>query len=522
MTTPLVFAVPSEADWPSIEALLTASALPADGARAHLSTFLVARRGATIVAVAGTECYGETALLRSVTTAERRGGLGQEIVLRVLDDAHWRGVRTVFLLTTTAATFFPRFGFHVVPRGEMSAAVRQSVEFGAICASATAMRLDLTTRPIVVRRATDADAPSVATCLAWASPAHRPFEGPCTADAVLVWMRTGGAGLTVVVAATVDGPAGAAWFECAGPRPPYDSTAAADLCVAPDMAVHVPVRLGDELARRARASGFVALRAHCVADPLRTTLLRASGFHEAGTHWVRGGADHAAVVARVFERPVGGGTAAGGEASASTLDVLHDELTALLGRRVSRAPSVREIHGRDESPYPPCLPDLVAFPATTDEVSAIVTVRGTARRPGRRLRGGHLARRARAARPRRRHDRPGPDDGSHRDERRRPRRAGAGRRDAHAARAPPAQHRARVLRRSRRGRDAGRHGLDPCLRHDRRPLRHHARERARPHRRPRGRPRDPDWRARAQVVRRLRFSRACSSARKARSASLPR
>ena len=63
----------------------------------------------------------------------------------------------------------------------------------------------------------------------------------------------------------------------------------------------------------------------------------------------------------------------------------------------------------------------------------------------------------------------------------------------------PAQHRAHVPHRSRRGRDARRDGRDAGLRHDRGSLRHDARERARPHRGPRRRQGHQDRNARAKV-----------------------
>jgi D-lactate dehydrogenase (cytochrome) len=49
-------------------------------------------------------------------------------------------------------------------------------------------------------------------------------------------------------------------------------------------------------------------------------------------------------------------------------------LSALLGDRLSTADSVRDLHGRDESSFPPAPPDAVAFPRSTDEVAAVVRV----------------------------------------------------------------------------------------------------------------------------------------------------
>lgn len=59
-------------------------------------------------------------------------------------------------------------------------------------------------------------------------------------------------------------------------------------------------------------------------------------------------------------------------AAAPAVDRLLADLTALLGDRVSAQPAVRDHHSRGELYFPPAVPDLVAFPATTDEVAGIV------------------------------------------------------------------------------------------------------------------------------------------------------
>jgi D-lactate dehydrogenase (cytochrome) len=56
-----------------------------------------------------------------------------------------------------------------------------------------------------------------------------------------------------------------------------------------------------------------------------------------------------------------------------SLDLLFtSRLQALLGDRFSIAKSVRDHHGRDESPYPLLAPDAVIFAQTNEEVSAVV------------------------------------------------------------------------------------------------------------------------------------------------------
>ena len=49
-----------------------------------------------------------------------------------------------------------------------------------------------------------------------------------------------------------------------------------------------------------------------------------------------------------------------------------DALAAHFGERLSLNPSVREHHGRDESPYPAVPPDAVVFAESTEDVVAAV------------------------------------------------------------------------------------------------------------------------------------------------------
>ena len=51
-----------------------------------------------------------------------------------------------------------------------------------------------------------------------------------------------------------------------------------------------------------------------------------------------------------------------------------DELTALLGERLSTSTGVRDHHGKDESWHHPHRPDAVAFPNSTEEVSQVVQI----------------------------------------------------------------------------------------------------------------------------------------------------
>lgn len=130
------------ADLPSVLALLRARELPVDGIGPPLTGFVVADLDGQVVGVAGLEAYGAAGLLRSVAVRAdgQGGGTGRRLVARVLTDARETGMRDVYLLTTTAAGYFPRLGFRPVPRSTVPRAVRDSVEFREACpASAVAM-----------------------------------------------------------------------------------------------------------------------------------------------------------------------------------------------------------------------------------------------------------------------------------------------------------------------------------------------------------------------------------------------
>ena len=133
-------------DEPAVLQLLTDNGLPIDGLVDHLETALVTRLDDRVVACAALEVYPDGALLRSVAVerALRGSGLGHQIVRAALDLAHQRGTRSVYVLTTTAEAFFPRFGFRRIARAEVPAGVQTSVEFQSACpASAVVLAKDI-------------------------------------------------------------------------------------------------------------------------------------------------------------------------------------------------------------------------------------------------------------------------------------------------------------------------------------------------------------------------------------------
>jgi amino-acid N-acetyltransferase len=136
--------VPARAEHRSaLEALLQSQGLPLEGVLEHMGSFLVLVDDGRLVGVAGLEAYPPIGLLRSVAvrpSAQKRG-LGGILTTAVLEHAHARGIRDVYLLTTTAAPFFERHGFEAVDRLALPPELGASREIQGACpASAVAMR----------------------------------------------------------------------------------------------------------------------------------------------------------------------------------------------------------------------------------------------------------------------------------------------------------------------------------------------------------------------------------------------
>lgn len=134
------------ADSITIQRLLRQANLPADDFAAHLPHFWVARHHGDVVAAIGLEPYGEAGLLRSlVVDAGWRGrGLAARMCRRMFEYAAGLGIERLYLLTTTAADYFPRLGFRRVERGSAPPALQTTTEFATLCpASAVCMALDI-------------------------------------------------------------------------------------------------------------------------------------------------------------------------------------------------------------------------------------------------------------------------------------------------------------------------------------------------------------------------------------------
>jgi amino-acid N-acetyltransferase len=130
-------------DLGDVKRLLTELDLPIDGLDQQFQeAYCVAEYEGRIVGVGGLEVYGSHGLLRSIAVWSARQGksIGEALVRDRLAWAESKGLTRVFLLTTTTAGYFERFGFRSVGRHTVPSEIKRSAEFSSICPeSATVM-----------------------------------------------------------------------------------------------------------------------------------------------------------------------------------------------------------------------------------------------------------------------------------------------------------------------------------------------------------------------------------------------
>ena len=142
-----IFTNPDES---AVKQLLSESGLPIEDITSqHLRHFFGCGSGPELEGLVGLELYGEVALLRSlaVAAARRGSGLGSQLVEHVERYARDQGVKSLYLLTTTAEAFFLRFGYARLPREEAPEAIKSTKEFAGICPVSSAFmvkHLDMT------------------------------------------------------------------------------------------------------------------------------------------------------------------------------------------------------------------------------------------------------------------------------------------------------------------------------------------------------------------------------------------
>lgn len=151
MSSAFIIRPATSADLVAVESALRDAELPTDGLGDQFGdAYAVAEADGQVIGVEGVEVHGDDGLLRSaaVASAWRGRGVGDALTRDRIEWARKRGLRSLYLLTTTAGDYFPRFGFTSVERAAAPDAVRRSREFSEACPStALLMALPLHQEP---------------------------------------------------------------------------------------------------------------------------------------------------------------------------------------------------------------------------------------------------------------------------------------------------------------------------------------------------------------------------------------
>lgn len=136
----------SEEDLGSIIRLLRQYDLPTQDIGDSDIEFYVVKKGRDLVACVGLEIIGDTALLRSLAIEKESAhqGIGTQLVKFILDESSVKQLKSIFLLTETAAPFFTKLGFKTIERKSAPEGIQRSTEFSELCAeTAVCMKIDL-------------------------------------------------------------------------------------------------------------------------------------------------------------------------------------------------------------------------------------------------------------------------------------------------------------------------------------------------------------------------------------------
>ncbi len=131
------FLLPTEKDLIPIQKILKNFSLPFEDIQPHLVNFILAFKDEQIIGIIGLEIYDSNGLLRSLAVLEsqRNFGLGKLLVQKIIDLSILKGINDIFLLTTTAESYFLKIGFENFERINVPSKISQSEEFTSLCPS---------------------------------------------------------------------------------------------------------------------------------------------------------------------------------------------------------------------------------------------------------------------------------------------------------------------------------------------------------------------------------------------------
>jgi N-acetylglutamate synthase-like GNAT family acetyltransferase len=129
---------PVTASDPVLHATLLEAALPIEDLETSNGRFFRFDRNGVLAGFGGFEPYGPDALLRSVVVAPqmRGSGTGRAIADALFAEMRDAGIKSAYLLTTTAEDFFAHLGFAEIERKDAPASILATPQATTICSSA--------------------------------------------------------------------------------------------------------------------------------------------------------------------------------------------------------------------------------------------------------------------------------------------------------------------------------------------------------------------------------------------------
>jgi amino-acid N-acetyltransferase len=102
--------------------------------------FFCIRLNSVLIAVIGLEMFGVDGLLRSLAVAETYRGqhLAQRLVQFAEKYAVAHGITTLYLLTTTASSFFNTLGYTSASRSAAPQKISETTQFSTLCPASSA------------------------------------------------------------------------------------------------------------------------------------------------------------------------------------------------------------------------------------------------------------------------------------------------------------------------------------------------------------------------------------------------
>jgi amino-acid N-acetyltransferase len=93
--------------------------------------------GHSVIGTGGLEFFGDCALLRSLSVKKdwQGKGLGRFITGKLEQVCRERGIKNIYLLTTTAEDFFNKEGYLVMDRADAPLSIKNCSQFTTVCSS---------------------------------------------------------------------------------------------------------------------------------------------------------------------------------------------------------------------------------------------------------------------------------------------------------------------------------------------------------------------------------------------------